>query len=381
MRNFKYFLVLFVAIFFATSCEYVEFDPPVTPDEFIEAESNLVLKSASGFSSTTGDVFVQQGIGTGLKVESKTSIGITEATWKVEGTTYQGVQIAHRFNSAGEVPVEILAKFANGSTETRTFKVKSVVDISTADPIRTFVTSKTDGSWDVLILFSKERIRHATDNVFYYTGSVSEWQKKTIPKTDHNYVIGTNGQPAKTTDVGKYIGVTVNLKTRGEYSIALVHSGNNWADFSGSAFIKAAEPGLAVFWFDGGNITARGDSYVAENLPGVTGDGYFRFNQTGDETTGKVILYFHLDQDFTTSAFVVRELEGGTYSAPITMWPVDNYPRWGQIELPITEMLGKISGFRYGPNKNSPSTYSVNMAKSFFYDGYYKNIRIHIVKV
>lgn len=380
MKHFKFFLVLIVAVVFATSCEFVEFDPPVTPDEVIEAESNLVLKSASGFSSTTGDIFVQQGVGTGLKVESKTSIGITEATWKIEGTTYQGVQVAHRFNALGTVPVEVVAKFANGSTETRTFNVKSVADISASDPIRTFVTAKTDGTWDVLILFSKERIRHATDNVLNYTGSVTDWRPVTILDAEKNYVIGTDGKPIKTTDVGKYVGVTVNLKNRGEYSIALAHSGNIWANWSGSAFVKAADPGLAIFWFDGGNITARGDSYVVENLPGVTGDGYFRFNQTGDDITGKVILYFQLDQDFTTSAFVVRELEGGTYGSPITMWPVDNFPRWGQIELPITEMLGKVSGFRYGPNNNSPGTYSANMAKSFFYDGYYKNIRIHIVK-
>ncbi len=381
MEKIKFFLaVLFVAII-AASCEREDFEPPIINEEEVEIASNLVLKSASGFTSDLGVIYVQQGIGTGMKVESKTTSLVTEAEWTIENTTYKSVQIAHKFTSLGSVPVRVVAKFADGSTETRTFTVQSVADIGKSDPIRYFVTAKTDGSWDVLFLFAKERLRHASDNVLYFTGSVAGWQKTVIADTEKNYIINTDGKPAKTADVGKYIGVTLNLKTRGEYSIAIIHSGSIWADYSGSNFVKAAEPGLALIWFDGGNITPRGDSYIAENLPGASGDGFFRFNQTGDAVTGKVTLYFRLDGNFTTAAFVARELDGGTYGAPITMYSVANFPEWGQIELPVTEMLGKVCGFRYGPNSSTPTVYSGNMSKSFFYDSYFKNIRISILKV
>lgn len=375
-----FFIVVFVAIM-AASCEFEEFEPPITDEEQVASESKLVLKSASGFNSEVGAIYVQQGIGTGMKVESKTTSAVTEAEWTIESTTYKAVQVTHKFTTLGAVSVKVVAKFADNSTETRTFTVQSVADISKSDPIRYFVTAKTDGSWDVLFLFAKERLRYATDNVLYFTGSVTGWQKTVILDAEKNYVIGTDGKPATTTDVGKYVGVKLNLKIKEEYSIALVHSGNIWADYSGSSFVKTAEPGLAIFWFDAGTITPRGDSYIADNLPGASGDGYFRFNQTGDATTGKVTLYFRLDGNFTTAAFVVRELDGGTYGSPITMYSVPNFPEWGQIELPVTEMLGKVSGFRYGPNSAAPTTYSGNMSKSFFYDSYFKNVRISILKV
>lgn len=381
MKKVKFFLVVVFAAVMAVSCEFEEFEPPVPTEDQIASQSNLVLKSASGFNSEVGTIYVQQGVGTGMKVESKTASAVTAAKWTIESTTYEAVQIAHKFTGLGSVTVKVVATFADNSTETRTFTVQSVPDIGKAEPIRYFVTAKTDGSWDVLFLFSKERLRYATDNVFYFTGSVTGWQKTAVPDADKNYVIGTDGKPAVTTDVGKYVGVKLNLKTREEYSIALVHSGNVWADYSGSSFVKAAEPGLAIFWFDAGTITPRGDSYTAENLPGASGDGYFRFDQLGDATTGKVTLFFRLDGNFTTAAFVVRELEGGTYGAPIQMYSVQGFPEWGQIELPITEMLGKVCGFRYGPNSASPAVYSAGMSRSFFYDSYFKNIRISLLKV
>lgn len=374
-----FFAVLFVA--FLASCEFEEFEPPVLNEEQIASQSNLVLKSATGFTSDLGVVYVQQGIAAGMKIESKTASAITEAEWTIESTTYKAVQIAHKFNTIGSVTVKVVAKFADGSTETRTFTIQVVPDISKAEPIRYFVTAKTDGSWDVLFLFAKERLRYATDNVLYYNGSVTGWQKTLVADADKNYIIGTDGKPATTTDVGKYVGVKLNLKVREEYSIALVHSGSIWADYGGSSFVKTTEPGLAIFWFDAGTITPRGDSFIAENLPGAGGDGYFRFNQTGDAVTGKVTLYFRLDGNFTASAFVVRELEGGTYGTPISMYSVPNFPQWGQIELPITEMLNKVCGFRYGPDKNSPAVFAAGMSKSFFYDSYFKNIRISLLKV
>jgi len=379
MKRMRFLLWGFIiSLSVLTGCEFVDFDPEIPDEEFVEVESKVILKSANGFNSTLGVIYVQQNVGIGLKVEGKTSV-VESASWKIENSNYEGVQVTHKFASLGEVQVTINAQFADGSSETRTFTIVSVFDISEADPVRAFSYNNNDGTWTVLFLFSKERIRYATDSVFYYNGTVSDWKQQIIPTSDHNYIIDQNGNPQITQDVGKFIGVKVKLVARGSYNIALIHSGDNWTDFSGSAFVQD-NPGLVLFWFDGGEIIPKGNAY-ANNFPGATGDNYFRFTQIGDKVSGKAILFFRLESDYTANAFVVREKNDGGYTNPIAMWPVNDFSDWGQIELPISELADKVCGFRYGPNKNNPEIYSGNMKKSFFYDTFFKNLRLSIYKV
>jgi hypothetical protein len=372
------FLFFWGVLFSLLSCEYVEFNPPIT-DEELEIESNLILKSAQGFNSNLGTIYIQQGIGTGLKVEGKSS-PVISASWVIEESNYEGIQVSHKFTTLGEVGLEVTAEFENGTSETRTFIVYCVVDISGADPVKVFTYDNSDGTWRVLFLFSKERVKYATDNNYYYNGLVTDWAKKTVPE-NFNYIIDKNGNPQITDDVGKYIGIKVILSARGLYNIALIHSYDNWTDLSGSAFIRSDNPGLAWFWFEGGEVIPQGDVLV-DNLPGASGDNYFRFTQTSDDVSGDVTLFFKLENEFSNSdAFVVRQLEGGNYSDPISMWPVNDFPEWGQIQLPITEVLGVVSGFRYGLEKANPEIYSSNMKKSFFYDDFFKSLRLSIYKV
>jgi len=381
----RIFVVLSICIFALTSCEKVDFlldgdfqgsETPYLDD----LSSKVIIKSSKGYSSAVGLIYVQKDLPTGFKVEARSSAvsPITSATWSIEGNDYQGTQIWHKFSGLGEIPVTVVVTFENKTTETRKITVVSVMDLSTVDPIRYFVTKNSNNTYNVLLLFSRERLRHASDTNFFYIGNVSDWKRIAIQPAQKRYVITPAGQPQVTNDVGKYIGVNLTITSSlSSHNIAIIHSDSLWADFSGSAFIKESNPGLAWFTLYDGVLTPQGDSYD-KHLPGETGDAYFRFTQIGDTVTGKVKLYFKLADNFTNAAFVVRQLEGGTYSSPIQMWSVTDYPQWGQIELPITEMYGKICAFRYGPNSGQATVYSTNMPKSFFYDPYYKNLRVII---
>lgn len=377
MKKIKFLSFSIIAMFVLLSCEQVDFNPgsEITPGT---NGSSIMLKSSAGFNSAVGVIYVQQGIGTGLKVQSlDVTKQIKSAAWKVNEQDYNGLEIFHKFLTLGSASLTVVVTYQNGTTETRTFTIVVVTDISEFDPVRYFITANTNGTWNVLLLFSKERIKSATDSILYYNGNVSGWEKKLISDSEKHYVINAEGKPVKTNDVGKYAGVSLTLSTSGIYSIALVHSVSVWADLSGSAFIKQDNVGLAWFTFDKGVVIPNGDMTPILNLPAIIGDDYFRYEQIGD-VRGKTIVYFKLDGNYTNTAFFVRELEGGTYSAPLLLSPVTSFPEWGKYELNTSDLVGKVSGFRYGPNINYPTTYSTNMNKCFFWDNYFKNIRVSL---
>lgn len=369
-----------ICIFLFSACEYVEFNPPV--QETSEENSSIRMKSSAGYSSDLGTVYVQKDISTGLKVESKVSTNpIDSATWTVGSIQYTGVEILHKFTALGEVSLTVVVKFKDKTQETRTFKVVSILDISSADPVQCFTTKNVDGSWQALFLFPKDRLKYATDTNYYYNGLVSNWEKKSIPYANKSYVIGIDGKPVAVKGPGKYIGVDIKLSVAGLYNLTIIYDATIWADLSGSAFIRKENPGLAWFYFDAGVVTPKGEANANVSLPGLVGDTYFRAEQVGDTITGKGVFYFKLDGNYTSTAFVVRELSGGTYSAPIALTAVTSFPEWGKIEIPIKEVLGKVSGFRYGPNISAPTVYSKNMEYSFSFDSYYKNIRYMMLKI
>ncbi|MFA6514270.1 MAG: hypothetical protein WCT50_03230 [Patescibacteria group bacterium] len=373
---------MMVALFGA--CNYVEFEELAVPEAVVEAESQMVLKSATGFSSTVGTVYVQKDVVNGLKVENKAGLQVTSAKWKIESSTYDGTQIFHKFNALGEIALTIDVVYADATKETRTFKVQSVVDMSTADPVRVFTTANTDGTWNVLFLFSKERVKYATSTEFAYNGNVTAWVQKAVPTTDRNYIIGVDGKPITTTDVGKYIGVKIILKEKGVYNICLIHSGKDWTNLSGSKFIRSDNSGLCWFSFDSGVVVANGEILIGSVLPGFAGDGYFRFSLPETPRGGVELpcqLYFKLDGNYTAVSFVVRELEGGGYSAPITMNAVPTYADWGTIEIPVADLIGSVNGFRYGPDKTKPTVYAAAMPNSFFYSTYFNKLQFSLIKV
>lgn len=375
-------IISIICIIIFSACDYVEFNPPTqtTTDE----NSGIRMKSVSGFNSDLGIVYVQKDVSTGLKVEAKVSTNpIDSATWTIGSIKYTGVEILHKFTSLGEVSLSVFVKFKDKTTETRNFKIQSIPDISTADPVHSFTTNNGNGTWQVLILISKERLKYAVDSNFYYNGLISNWEKKIIPYANKSYVIGMDNKPVIVKDQGKFIGVDIKLSVSGLYNLALIYDQTIWSDLSGSSYIRNENPGLAWFYFDTttGTITPKGELALASSLPGSVGDTYFRAEQVGDTITGKGVLYFKLDQDYTSNAFVIRELSGGTYSTPIALSAVSSYPEWGKIEIPIKELLGKVAGFRYGLNISAPTVFSKNMEYSFSYDAYFKNIRYIMIRI
>lgn len=162
----------------------------------------------------------------------------------------------------------LLAGFITGCQYVE-FEVSEIADepkdtVTLTEPIRAYATyniddTSLDSTYTVLILFAKERLKDVTDTVIYFNGNVSNWEKKIIPANDKNYVIDTYGQPQKVTKDGLYVGARFILKDKGEYNIALVNSGNNWTDLTGSAFIRKDNSGLAWFNFDRGKITPSGN--------------------------------------------------------------------------------------------------------------------------
>lgn len=367
--------IFILAIFILTGCSLVDIDIPNNVP-VSEKNSKLILKSGSGFNSVYGNIYVPNKTVVSLIIEGK-GAEIKSVLWSIEGSNYEGLQITHKFNFLGETKVKVEVLFVDGKKESRDFTIVSVLDISTADPIQIFTEKNSSGDWEVLFLFSKERLRYATSTSYMYDGLVVDWKKKSIPE-NNSYVINSDGKPEMTNDVGKYVGIKINLSYRGLYNITLVHSGDNWIDLSGSKYTRSDNPGLAWFWFENGMIIPQGNA-VANNLPGVSGDTYFRF--TVNEDSKKMNLFFKLEKTFTSAAFVLKQNDNGSYASPIIMSPVPNYEQWGQIELSTENQLQKILGFRYGPNKDKPTEFSINMDKSYFYDIYHKNIRFIIYKI
>lgn len=372
------FFVLSLAF---VACDKIEFELPteIEIDEEVQVEDNspITLTTSTGFKSAIGQVYVQKDLSTGLKVTSNTSYSVTSATWTIEGFTYEGAQIWHKFTDLGEITISVTAVLSNGTTESKTFTIVSVMDISEGDPVKVFVTPSGD-NWNVLFLLRKERVRHATDTNFYYNGSITNWEQVAISPADKRYIINSSGLPQRVNDVGKYIGVNLTMSStdNGEYNMALIHSGDNWADFSGSAFIRQDNPGLLHFLFENGVITAQGEAHYS-SMPGATGDNYFRFEQS----ESNLIMYFKLDNNYTSSAFVVRQLDGGAYSSPIEMWSVSGHSQWGQIQIPIEDVQGKVLGLRYGPNSSQSSSYAKGMRSSFFYDNFFKQLRLSVINL
>lgn len=375
MRKVIYFLVLTLASIIVASCSKVDFD--LNTEGAKDQNTSLVLSTRAGYSSASGTVYVPQGVGTFFSLESSTK-KIKHAFWEIERSKYEGIQIAHKFVSLGEVKLIIRVKFEDETEENKEFKVISVLDISSVDPVQIFSEKKSDGTWDMLFLFSKERLRFASSNKYYYNGLVSEWKIKPLP--DNNaYIIDKDGKPKKTSDVGKYVGLTINMKLKGLYNIALIHSETNWTDLSGSKYLRSDNPGLAWFWLEDGEVIPQGGVEIV-NLPGESGDEYFRFSYSGT-SNNEVILFFQLEKALQSEAFVVQELSGGGYSGPISLEAVSGHPNWGQIKLAASELEWRVSGFRYGPDKRKLEVYSPNMKKSFFYSDYYKNLRIVVYKI
>ncbi len=367
----KKIIFLFVVLLSLSlgSCTWTE---PYEEDEY-ETNSDLVLKSGS-FSSDAGEVYIQANLKTWLSLTSQSGKEIKTAVWKIEGATYSGSEIVYQTSQLGKISCEVEANFADGTSTKKTFTVISVVDLNETDPVRVFLTSSDGKKGQVTILFSKERVSESKKNEFFYNGSVTNWTIKKIIETEYNYSV-ISGKPEKVSD-GQYIAVKLEIEV-GEHSIALVYGDNIWANLSGSKFIRKAEnPGLAYFYFNGDKVVALGDGQYLH--PGKAGDMYFRFSNNGN---GTATFFFKFNEEVTSSSFVTKKNADETYSSPIAVTKVNDFPEWGSYNVSLSTISGTIVYFRYGANKNSPTSYSPNMKLSGFYNEVYNALRLSAAEI
>lgn len=368
MKKIIYFM--FVGLFLSLgSCNWTD---PYAGSEILD--SDLVLKSGS-FSSDAGDVYIQANLQAWLSLTSQSGKQIQTAVWKIEGATYNGAEIVYQTATLGKIPLEVEVYFTDGSSVKKSFTLVSLIDLNEADPVRVFIT-KTDGKkGEITILFSKERVSEAKKNEFFYNGSVNNWILKKIPETHYNYTI-TNGQPKQLNDGGDFIAVKLDLEI-GEHNIALVYGDNIWANLLGSKLIRKSEnPGLAYFYFDGTKITALGDGQYLH--PGKVGDMYFRFSNNGN---GTATFYFKFNEEVTSNSFIAKRNTDGTYSSPIAVTKTTGFPEWGSYNVNLSTISGTIIYFRYGANKNSPTSYSGNMKLSGFYNQVNDALRLSVAEI
>lgn len=360
--------VVFVMFLFLSLSSCMEF-----PEEEV-GYAPLVLKSASGFSSETGEIFLQRSVASGLIISTaNASITVASAKWTIENSVYNGTEISHKFMTSGKVTLTVDAILSTGVAVNKSFTVNVVDDISKVDPVIMKSVSFANGKTNVFFLFSRERLRHATDSTLYYIGNMTDW--KSVRVYYKSYVLNEKGEAVKVNDVGKFIGFTLSLSDA-NHEMALVHSQTIWTDFTGSAYVEKANPGKLKFSTKAGAITPLGDSYVSD-LPGKAGDAYFRFSQS----VGKVDLYFKLDGDYTANAFYAYQLANGQFSQPVLLFPVDGKPGWGRAELLEAQYVGRVISFRFGPDYKSPTVFSENMKKSGYFSTFSNGVEIQFQKI
>lgn len=374
-------MILFFALAaIVAGCERVEMEMP-TGHTIAEANSQLVMK-AGYYRSDVGVVQIEKDVATGFSVASKDSANkIVEATWTIGTKTYNGLNIFHKFGVLGQATINIAARFENNTTENRAFTIEVVNDLSAAGPLIIKANKQTDGSYDLWFGWDKRWLKNYTDTTWSVNGNVTKWTLVGIP--NQSFILDSSGQPILTNDIGKYLGVWANLKAAGDYNIALVAKNGNWIDITGSPYAKTNDLGLAHFRLNtDGSITPQGDINPQSDsqLPGDSGDNYFRFNQVAD-ASGMTTLFFHLDSIWTNKSFAIKEGVGGIYQEPTRLSAVENFPNWGMLVIPLTDLTGNVSGWRYGASIDVPDKYVENMKKSQFYDGYFKNIRLFLVQL
>ncbi|MDA3802961.1 MAG: hypothetical protein PF488_03655 [Patescibacteria group bacterium] len=373
-EKFNFFKIVFVILvmFNTVSCiDYPDFDTESMSEE-------LILKSANGYSSELGEFYVQRGVATVLYLEGR-NYDIMSATWEINDEKVEGKQIVYTFNSTISYDIEVEATMSNGEVVNKTFVVNCIVDLSEKDPIKSFVLGNDNDKWQLLFLFSKERMSESNGSYYNYIGTMTDWDEEEINSNDENYIINSDGEPERVDDVGKYLGVNFELENYSdEHEIAIVLDNGDWVDLSGSNFVKNDNKTKAIFYFDSeaGEVIPQGD-YSEESLPGESGDMYMRFKIDDENLT----VYFLLKDGYTNKSFCKYQKDDGTYTSYRKLEEVSSFSAWGSYSFNIASVRGKIFDLRYGQDYDDDENYSKNMNKSLFYSEYFNCLRLSLLKI
>lgn len=373
-------ILFFALAVIVASCERVDLDLP--ENQLTEESSEMILKVAGYSSVVSAEMYVEQDVMTGMKVESKTpSNPVISASWTIEEETYDGLTVSHKFLDLGAKDVLISARFQNNVVETRTFAVKVVKDLSNVGPVVVKVKKINNSSYDVWVGWDRRWLKQYPDGAWSVIGDATKWVKVSLPENS-NYNLDNSGNPEATTDVGKYVGVWLNVKEASYNKIALIAKNGSWVDISGSPYSQSGDIGMVHFQINtDGTVTPKGDggeiTPPAQGLPGENGDNYFRFNQTPGND-GKVEIFFKLDSTWTNKSFAIMGFDEGKFESPVLIKPVADFPTWGKIEVTYNSLLDNVSSWRYGADITKLNEYASNMNKSLFYDATFKSLRLQL---
>ncbi len=364
----KIVFILFLSGLFAC-VEYPDYDSE-------PADNEIILKSANGFTSETGqEFFVQQNVATILYLQSQNKT-INEVSWNIEGESYKGNSVSHVFKGLGVQTVEVKITFSDNSTTVKTFKLTCLIDISKEDPIKPYFVKDNGSTVFILFLVSKERLIQESSD-YYFIGTMTEWEKKKIQNAN-NYIIDDDNNYQKVSDVGTHLGFIFEIKDMSEnHELAIVLSNGNWVDLSGSALVDKENYTKAKFYYEASTkkIIAY-NNYSDESMPGSLGDLYFRF-QLNDES---IDIFFNFEKVYQNAYCRIRA-ENGEYEPYIEMDYLSSYQNWAKVTLNRDLVSDRILDIRFGENYNNPNTNIPVMEKSDFYSSYFKSIRISLVDI
>ena len=240
----KIFIFFLTAIFSFSSCGKFKPDGLSGPDpgENPIKKGNLIVYSEDGWHSGLASFFVEKGRNNKLRVKSN-SDSIKSATWKIAETNLNGLEVSFTPNVVREIQAEVLVIYENDVREKMNFKIVSVNSLEEVDPVKTFILSKSGSNYELLFLFRKDRLK-SLDNL-KFIGTITNWREEVIPASDYNYNIVNNR--AEKVPNGEYVGLKFSFKLNYFGKVAIIHSGNLWADLSGSKFVKKEEPTVVSF--------------------------------------------------------------------------------------------------------------------------------------
>ncbi len=332
MKKIVFFILLVLG-----ACQYIDVPEPDFNQPVDELQPVVTLKSGVGYSSSLGQIFAPLGFHSLFFLESELiDLDKEKIVWKVEGSEYVGKAIVHKFASLGES--EILITIGK---QKFTYEIMVVSDLSEGDPVVMFPGKSAHGEVEVLVLFKRERLRYA-EEPFYLVGDHTDWKKVKVTLSDYDI---EQGDPVRGTSSSQYLGTTITVADEMNYSFALVHSGDQWADFSGSAYVRE-NPGLLFLAVSKGKVKPLGTAQLSL-LPGDTGDSYIRFD----------IDYVYIK---TAKGVAVKSDAGDYVQAKLTS--MVDYPGWVRLKSPS----GSEHFFRFD-----------EMEESSLYDGLVNAVHVY----
>lgn len=213
---------------------------------------------------------------------------------------------------------------------------------------------------------------------YKFNGTPTNWVLTDIPASDTNYRM-QNGQllTMPNDEMGKWVKAYFDSPV-GNVQVApliriLNDYGTQWANFKGSAYADANNPGLLLYEVaSNGSVTPVGGSTVVE-MPGIGGDQYLRFSLNDDN----VIIYQYNGPSAPNPWIQFKVNEVWSSSNVYLTATVANYPEWSQCTVARTS-LPRVMRFGSDINDQLPNE---NNELSDFWDNVYGGLFLSLASI